>query len=137
MSSVPRCQTRYVIIHVYFQKFEFHSISIGPFVHFGLRMKRPKCRRSSRSSVCEPSTSLYNSVTNRAKLGHLGNIFLVRTSRTKFLPKNRPKFALSKSIFWPWHSGQRVRLQNRRSRVRIPPGCMVFRNLGNLAVLLS
>jgi hypothetical protein len=22
-----------------------------------------------------------------------------------------------------WHRGHRVRLQNRRSRVRIPPGC--------------
>jgi hypothetical protein len=25
-----------------------------------------------------------------------------------------------------WRSGHRVRLQNRRSRVRIPPGCKVF-----------
>jgi hypothetical protein len=25
-----------------------------------------------------------------------------------------------------WYSGHRVRLQNRRSRVRIPPGCKVF-----------
>jgi hypothetical protein len=35
-----------------------------------------------------------------------------------------------------WLSGHRVRLQNRRSRVRIPPGCKVFRNL-YIAVLLS
>jgi hypothetical protein len=26
-----------------------------------------------------------------------------------------------------WHGGHRFRLQNRRSRVRIPPGCKVFR----------
>jgi hypothetical protein len=26
------------------------------------------------------------------------------------------------------HSGHRVRLQNRKSRVRIPLGCKVFRN---------
>jgi hypothetical protein len=25
-----------------------------------------------------------------------------------------------------WYSGHRIRLQNRRSRVRIPPGCKVF-----------
>jgi hypothetical protein len=31
-----------------------------------------------------------------------------------------------------WHSGHRVRLQNRRSRVRIPPGCKVFRALNTL-----
>jgi hypothetical protein len=31
-----------------------------------------------------------------------------------------------------WHSGHRVRLQNRRSWVRIPPGCKVFRNLYTL-----
>jgi hypothetical protein len=35
-----------------------------------------------------------------------------------------------------WQSGHRVRLQNRRSRVRIPSGCEVFRNLC-IAVLLS
>jgi hypothetical protein len=39
-----------------------------------------------------------------------------------------------------WHSGHRVRLQNRRSRirfrVRILPGCKVFRNL-YIAVLCS
>jgi hypothetical protein len=34
------------------------------------------------------------------------------------------------------YSGRRVRLRNRRSRVRIPPGCKVFRNL-YIAVLLS
>jgi hypothetical protein len=27
-----------------------------------------------------------------------------------------------------WHSGHRVRLQNIRSRVRIPPGCKAFRS---------
>jgi hypothetical protein len=40
----------------------------------------------------------------------------------------------------PWRrgicSGQRVHLQNRRSRVRISPGCKVFRNL-YIAVLLQ
>jgi hypothetical protein len=35
-----------------------------------------------------------------------------------------------------WHSGHCVRLVNRRSRVRIPPGCKVFRSL-YIAVLLS
>jgi hypothetical protein len=35
-----------------------------------------------------------------------------------------------------WHSGKRVHLQNRRSRVRIQPGCKVLRNLYS-AVLLS
>jgi hypothetical protein len=28
-----------------------------------------------------------------------------------------------------WHSGHRVRLQDRRSRVRISPGCKILRNL--------
>jgi hypothetical protein len=28
-----------------------------------------------------------------------------------------------------WHSGHRVRLYNRRSRIRIPPWCKVFRSL--------
>jgi hypothetical protein len=35
-----------------------------------------------------------------------------------------------------WQSGHCVQLQNRRSRVRIPPWCKVFRNL-YIAVLLS
>jgi hypothetical protein len=34
-----------------------------------------------------------------------------------------------------WHSARRVRLHNRRSRVRTPPGCKVFRS--PIAVLLS
>jgi cell division protein FtsW (lipid II flippase) len=29
-----------------------------------------------------------------------------------------------------WHSGHRVNLQDRRSRVRIPPGCTYVRFLG-------
>jgi hypothetical protein len=35
-----------------------------------------------------------------------------------------------------WFSGHRVRLQNRGSRVQVPPGCKVFMNL-YIAVLLS
>jgi hypothetical protein len=35
-----------------------------------------------------------------------------------------------------WYSGHRIRLHNRRSWVRIPPGCKVFRNV-YIAVLLS
>jgi hypothetical protein len=35
-----------------------------------------------------------------------------------------------------WHSGHRVRHQNRRSQVRIPPGCKVFWNV-YIAMLLS
>jgi hypothetical protein len=35
-----------------------------------------------------------------------------------------------------WHSGHRVRIPNRWSRVRIPPGCKVFRTL-YIAVLLK
>jgi hypothetical protein len=35
-----------------------------------------------------------------------------------------------------WNSGHRVRLQIRRSRARIPPGCKVFRKL-YIVVLLS
>jgi hypothetical protein len=46
-----------------------------------------------------------------------------------------------KNHFWTkllgvWHCGHRIRLQNRRSRVRIPPRRKVFRSL-YIAVLLS
>jgi hypothetical protein len=43
----------------------------------------------------------------------------------------RPSFVERKSCFAlaAWHSDHHVHLQNRRSRVRIPPGCKVFRNL--------
>jgi hypothetical protein len=33
-----------------------------------------------------------------------------------------------------WHSGYRVRLQNRRSRVRIPPGCTEFLHCSSVVI---
>jgi hypothetical protein len=35
-----------------------------------------------------------------------------------------------------WHGGDQVGLQNKKSRVRIPPGCKVFRSL-YISFLLS
>jgi hypothetical protein len=41
-----------------------------------------------------------------------------------------------RNVLAAWHSGHRIRLQNSRSRIWIPPWCKVFRSL-HIAVLLS
>jgi hypothetical protein len=49
--------------------------------------------------------------------------------RSTLLPKIQGTVSLIEKCFVALvarHSGHRVRLQNRRSRVRIPPGCKVF-----------
>jgi hypothetical protein len=64
-------------------------------------------------------------------LVYYGKFFENYTSRQNFRTNffRGENYALI-ALVAVWHSGHRVRLlQNRRSRVRIPPGCKVFRNL--------
>jgi hypothetical protein len=64
---------------------------------------------------------------------YLWRLYLVASKCWQYLA---PLARNSSQALAAWHSGHCVHLQNRRSRVWIPPGCVVFRNL-YIAVLLS